>query len=493
MSLWNLRIADNSSQFLPDFPRKSYTKIDPMGKLHVIYALDNGQSKADIAREYGVHPQTIAYIYKQKESLIKKYRQKYNLLKEVYCVNMDQTLMEWLKDQVKNGQFVNEQELREKAQEIASTLTEDFNCIDDWLSDFRVRHNISKFSSDIECSLQVKEQWIDFINDLDVKDLYIGGITALSHDLDFESYINSQDIDNYVSIMCIVNCLGSEKKELAVIGKEMLNEEFNIRSLPVNYYYDEKAQMNYTAINNYLKQWDETLTCKGKSVLLALDVPGNIIQKDYFTSIRIIDSNSNIFIRKALDKLVECFKFNYRRLQITKKVTYGNVCSQLSLLDCIQMMSMAWFCVSNKYIHQLFFPPQDGSLYFNRNDDYSNGNHSLSQWCKLFNIPINFELYSDLLDKYISCDKSLKCLNLLQSNDSTQSVTELLSQNKPQSASGIEAYQAMKRLVSYLQGESANPSEMASAKYLESHTEFGALFDIHQFIASTNESESVNE
>lgn len=486
MSLWNLSKNDNNSSFLPDFPRKSYTKIDPIGKLHVIHALDNGQSKADIAREYGVHPQTIAYIYKQKESLIKKYTKKYNLLKEVCCVNLDHTLMEWLELQIKNGQFVKEQQLRDRAQEIVSTLTEDFNCIDDWLLDFRVRHNILKFKSDIQCSIKAKEEWVDFINDLDIKDLYIGGVTALYHNLDFESFVNDQDIDNYVSLMCIVHCLGSEKKELAVIGKEMIDEEFNVKSLPVNYYCDHSAQMTYTAINNYLKQWDEILTSKGKTVLLALNIPGSLIQKESFTSIRMIDSTSNMFISKALDKLFECFKFNYRRLQITKKVTYGSC--QLSLLDCINMMSMAWFCVSNRYINQLFFPPEDGSLYFERND-YSSGDHSLSQWCKMFNIPFNFELYSNLLDKYVSCDKSLKCLNLVQTNDSTQNITELLSQNKSQSASGIEAYQAMKRLVSYLQGESANPSEMASAKCLESHTEFGALLEIHQFVASNNESE----
>lgn len=487
MSIWsseNKNVVEDQSEFLTDFPKKSYTKIDATSKLQVIQALDNGQCKSDIAREYGVHPQTISSIYKQKDSIIKKYNQKYNLLKQICSLNLEQNLLDWFDQQFKSGCVITEANLRNKAQDILKGLSEEFSYIDDWLLSFRTRHNISKYTSDNVCSEKDKEDWKRFLNSSESKDIYLGGVCAIAHNLEYNSYLSGQHADSYISLLYIVNTLGTDKREVAVAGKELMETESHVRSLPVNYYYCNNSQINYSVLVSYLTKWENELVCKGNHVTLVLDVPESLTQNLHFQNIRIVSTADLSYVTNILEKVVECFKYHYRRLQISRSLTYGK--DNSSFMDYIHMVGMAWYNIPQKYIQSLSFPPGDGSLFFNIKED-SDSDHSLSRWCKLYNVPLNAEHCPSSLDKYIFCDKNLPSVICGQPDESMQA-TEVLSQKVCQSTSGMEAYQAMKRIVSYLQGEAAGNSIMKYAKYLENHLEYGALLQMHQIIASTNDS-----
>lgn len=475
---------ENQTEFITNFPKKSNTKIDATSKLQVIQALDNGQCKSDIAREYGVHPQTISSIYKEKDSIIKKYTQKYKLLKEICSLNLEQNLLDWFEQQCESENVITEDNLRNKAQDILKGLSKEFTCIDDWLISFCTRHNISKYTSDNVCSEKVKEDWKRFLNISESKNVFLGGVCALSHNLDYNSYLSGQNADCYVSLLFIVNTLGTGKREVAVVGKELLETESHVRSLPVNYYYCINSQINYSVILNYLTKWEMELVSKGTHITLVLDIPESFTRNLHFEHIRIVSTSDLIYGTNIVEKVVECFKYHYRRLQISRSLTYGKDSS--SFVDYIHMIGSAWYNVPQKYVRSLCFPPGDGSLFFNVKED-SDSDHSLSRWCKTYNVPLNTEQCPSSLDKYIFCDNKLPCIYCGQLDESMQA-TEVLSLKACQSTSGMEAYQAMKRIVSYLQGEGAGSSIMKYAKYLENHLEYGALLQMHQIIASTNES-----
>lgn len=487
MSIWSSsrkNVVEDQSEFLTDYPKKAFSKIDATSKLQVIQALDNGQCKSDIAREYGVHPQTIAQIYKQKDSIIKKYTQKYNLLKEVCSLNLEQNLLDWCEQQFKSGNVITEDHLRIEAQHILKGLSKEFTGIDDWLFSFRTRHNISKYTSDHVCSEKVKEEWKRFLQCSGSKDVYVGGVCALSHNLDYNSYLNGQNADSYVSLLFIINTFGTDKREVAVVGKELLETEAHVRSLPVNYYYCANSQINYSVVLSYLTKWENELASKGNHVTLVLDIPDSLIRNLQFENITIVSTTDLDFVKNILEKLVECFKYHYRRLQISRTVTYGK--DNSTFLDYIHIIGMAWYNVPQKYVQSLSLPPRDGSLFFNVKED-SDSDHSISRWCKINNIPLNLEQCPSSLDKYVFCDKELPCIYCEQLDESMQA-TEVLTHKACQSTSGMEAYQAMKRLVSYLQGESAGGSIVKYAKYLENHIEYGALLQMHHIITSTNDS-----
>lgn len=487
MSIWSSgqkNVLEDQSEFIAGFPKKKQAKIDATFKLQVIQALDNGQCKSDVAREYGVNLQTITNIYKQKDTTIKKHTQKYKLLKEVSNLNLEQNLLDWFDQQFKSGNTVTEEQLRSKAMDILKGLTQEFTCIDDWLSSFRSRHNISKYNCDNVCSEKGKEEWKRFLKSSDSKDVYLGGVCALSHNLDYNSYLNGHHGDSYVSLLFIVNSIGTDKREAAVVGKELMETEAHARSLPVTYYYCANSQVNYSVLLSYLTKWESELVSKGKSVTLVLDIPDHFIRNLHFENIRIVSTNNLQYVTNILEKVVECFKYHYRRLQISRTLTYGK--DNSSFLDYLHMVGMAFYNVPPKFIQNLSFPPGEGSLFFNVKDD-TESDHSISRWCKIYNVPLNIDQCPSLLDKYIFCDKKLPCIYCGPLDESMQA-TEVLAHKACQSTSSMEAYQAMKRLVSYLQGESAGGSIMKYAKYLENHLEYGALLQMHQIIASTNDS-----
>ncbi|KAJ0175616.1 hypothetical protein K1T71_008775 [Dendrolimus kikuchii] len=491
MATWSSRINlirdPIESEIMKMYNKKPSCKIDPIGKLQIIHALDNGQCKTNLAKEYGVHPQTIAYIYKQKDSIIKKYTQKYNLLIQAQGINLDQSLLDWFKLEIKNGRVVHTDQLHSKAQEVINTLKEKFTCLDDWLADFRLRHNIVKYNTEIECSPGAKEEWNKFINNMESRDIYFVAFTALSHRLDFNSYINSLNSDSYISLMLIVNITGLDKRQLAVVGNEPFDVDSSIKSLPLDYYYNENPQINHSVIESYLKRWDDDLVLKGNYVYLILYIPDNIIDKLSFKNIRLLSNRHKDFVNRISEKVIACFKHQYRRLHICQSA-FPRDC-QSTLLDLFHMMSMAWNNVSHKYIHKLCFPPNDGSLYFKTGEDDDYGNHSLTDWCKLNEIPIEAESCSDSLEKYVFCDATLPCQNWTITNRGTPFINEMLLQRNT-NTSAVEAFQAMKRLVSYLQGENAGLHIIKHAKYLEDHLEYGALVQMHEIVAAnTNEIE----
>nr|XP_037870301.1 uncharacterized protein LOC110385082 isoform X1 [Bombyx mori] len=118
MSFWNpgTKNEEDLSQLMHIFPKKGYKKIGPLTKLQIINALDNGQCKMEIAKKYGVNPQTISNMYRKKEYILHKYTQTYStLVQDVRSVDLDKVLFEWFKSETQNGNTINEEQLQSKA------------------------------------------------------------------------------------------------------------------------------------------------------------------------------------------------------------------------------------------------------------------------------------------------------------------------------------------------------------------------------------------
>ncbi|XP_068632737.1 tigger transposable element-derived protein 4-like [Battus philenor] len=476
-------ITNDADNWRQEFLKKPYSKIDLIGKLHIIHAFDNGQPKSDIARDYGVHPQTITYIYKQKEVLLKKYSQKYNLLNEVRCNNLNQTLLDWITSELKTGKTVNEGQLRHKAEEIFKNLSEEFNCIDDWLTDFCRRNNIMKFTSSIKCSQLAKNRWENFIHKLDVNNVYVGGIFGLYHSFDFDQYANQQNAHKYLSLMFIVSCSGIDKKELLVIGDEVL-EQNNVRSIPLRYFLCHKNCIKLSMIQDYLIKWDNDLKEQNRTVSLILNIPENFL-KYSFDNIKIKTFSDMEFVTQNITMIIKNFKFHYRRIQIIKKILSNKDSKLFSLLDYMNIMSAAWNSIAPEYIQRLFFPPDKDSLYLNKSK-FNNSNNSLWQWCKLHNISGDYNIFSQLLESYIECEKNLQIIDTNVTDDVTLNVNETLLNNDSVVPSEVQAFQAIKRLINYLKSQNAEKSVIKCAKSLEDHLEFGALQEIQKIIADNN-------
>lgn len=493
MSLYSEEMIDNtlinSVQVLPKKRNNINKKLDTKSKLLVIQALDSGKSKSDVARDYSVTQQTVSNIFKQKEYLLQKHALKNNLLLGTHQINIDQALLEWFLLETKCGNCISENAFRQKALAIINTVGANLFVIDEWLKEFRIKHKITEFSADIQCNMEIKNEWMKFLSDFNSSNVYFGGMFSLLHGLDTESYLNGQSSEEYVSMMFAVNSTGTDKLQLAVIGKDEFDKNVVVKSLPVKYYlcHTDTPQINYSILNDYLVNWDSNLNEAGKSILFIVNLPDNLLHKFKFENIKLLATRNLDYITHVLEKLIECFKFNYRRLQISHRIESEH-CFSPQLLDYIHMFAMAWHSVPTKYIELLCTPQADRSLYFDINDE-NYGDHSLSHWYKIKKIPLDLDQCSDLLDKYIYCDSKHQCVNWRIEDDAPSSSSNTLntfSDKRSESSLSLDAYQAMRRLVSYIHEQNAGPV-LKQAKYLEHHTEYRALTQMH--VINTNNSD----
>lgn len=489
MSFWNpgTKNEEDLSQLMHIFPKKGYKKIGPLTKLQIINALDNGQCKMEIAKKYGVNPQTISNMYRKKEYILHKYTQTYStLVQDVRSVDLDKVLFEWFKSETQNGNTINEEQLQSKATNLVRTLNKiSSTCTKDWLLDFRLRHNIIAYKSYIKCSLSAKEEWLNFLHKKNMDDLYIGAVCSLTYKYDLKKYVNGENIDNFACVFLVTNATGNDKKQLVIVGQEIL--DVNVCSLPIIYYNGAQPQMNQFVLSNYLKKWDIELKAENKSIFLLLNVPNNFIPYLGCENIRILNITHYIYVLKASEKIIECFKFHYRKNLINKTILQNYEPDQLTVVDYIHLMSLAWYYVSNRYIRLLFSPLDDGSLLFNI-ESGDDGDHSITKWFKENNINLDVNLTPSALDKYILCDAKIPCFNLNQSDKYALNTREIILDKNMQSTSVMEAYQAMRRLLSYIQGEGAGDTLIQKAKQLEDQLEYGTLMELHQIAA-----DSINE
>lgn len=465
----------DSFQDIPEKKSKFYNKLSAKSKLLVIHALDSGHSESEVAKDYNVTQRTIGNIYKQKEFLLQNYALK---LIGAHQINIDQALLEWFLLETKCGNFISKSMFHQKALEILKTRGLESVDIEDWLQGFRIKHNIAEFA-DIRCNLEIKEEWMKFLSHFNSSDIYLVGMFALSHSLDTESYLRGLSSEDYVSMMFVVNTTGTDKQQLAVIGKNTIVNNA-VSSLPVKYYpcHADTPQINYFILKDYLENWDNVLSKAGKSILLIANLPDNVLHKLKFENIKLLATKNFEYVTHVLEKIIECFKFHYRRLEMIQRIESKNSCMSQSS-DYIHMFAMAWHTVSGRYIELLCSPQVGGFLYFDINGE-NYGDHSLSHWYKMKNIPLDLDQRSDLLlDKHIHCDSKLKCINWREVDVPSTSLNVInTSLEITEACTSLEAYQAMRRLVSYLQDQNAGPV-IKHAKNLENHVEYRVLTQMH--------------
>ncbi|KAJ3661859.1 hypothetical protein Zmor_006238 [Zophobas morio] len=112
----------------------------------IVARLENGESNAKSAEEFGVAHSTISTIWKNKDKIILGFNK--NTLKSKKLRNsqhddLDKSLLEWFKIQRSKNVPITTPILREKANQFAVLLGKhEFQCTESWINRFRSRHNI---------------------------------------------------------------------------------------------------------------------------------------------------------------------------------------------------------------------------------------------------------------------------------------------------------------------------------------------------------------
>ncbi|UYV73153.1 hypothetical protein LAZ67_10001978 [Cordylochernes scorpioides] len=258
-------------------------------KKRVIQTVENGQSKKDVAKQFGILPSTLSMILKNKDRIIGSVsNENRKRSRQGEFPRLEECLVEWIRlcreQNLPIGGFI----LKDKAKFFAQSLgIKGFAASEGWLSNFKNRHCISfkkicgeSASEDISiCS-----QWIDNLNQLlngyDSRDIFNTDETGLFYKCLPDRTLAFKDekchggklSKDRLTVLLACNMDGSQKLKPLIIGKSEKPRCFEgIKSLPTLYRSNKKSWMTTELFNEWLTSVNSDMKKQKRKILLFLD------------------------------------------------------------------------------------------------------------------------------------------------------------------------------------------------------------------------------
>ena len=281
------KMASNS----PAKKRKILTLAE---KIKVIELEKSGASSRQIALELSVGKTQILNIIKRKAEYLSDFennaspdqkRRRYITGNE----EINTLCWEWFKDATARRIIVNGPLLQEKALKFASDLGVDsFKASNGWLESFRQRHNISfgtmsgeRGDVNNETVSAWKAKLPEFIKNykasdifnMDESGLFFRDTTRKTLFVKGEECAGGKRAKERITVALCASMCGEKIRPL-VIGKSKQPRCFNkirTETLPVDYYYNSKAWMNSSIMEDWLKKLNRKMRAQKRKFLLFLD------------------------------------------------------------------------------------------------------------------------------------------------------------------------------------------------------------------------------
>ncbi|CAH2096716.1 unnamed protein product [Euphydryas editha] len=345
-------------------------------KKRVIQAVEDGQLKKDVAKQFGILPSTLSMILKKKNYIMgsalitsrKRSRQgKFPCLEE--C------LLKWIRQcrgkNIPIGGFM----LKEKAKSFAQSLgIEGFAASEGWLSNFKNRNGITfkkicrkTTSVDVSICSQWINELIQLLNGYDPSDIFNIDETGLfykclpDHTLTFkdEKCHGGKLSKDRLTVLLACNLDGSQKLKPLVIGKYAKPRSFKgIKSLPIAYKSNKRAWMTTELFNEWLISVNIDMKKAKRKILLFLDkctVHNNPPQLDHVKLI-FFPTKTKSRLQPFNQGIIQNFKTLYRReiISLVLDSMEKGEKENITVLTAIIMIDKAWKNVNPTFIYNCF-------------------------------------------------------------------------------------------------------------------------------------------
>ncbi|XP_045482042.1 tigger transposable element-derived protein 4-like [Harmonia axyridis] len=437
-------------------------------KNQIINKLANGESNADVCRQFGLPSSTVSTIWKNRAKLQSTMNSNISKMKKISKpVNSgtEKALLNWFKQKRIQNVPISGLMLQKKAEYFSRLLSPDnqnVSCSRSWIYRFKRRYCITSRkmhgeAASVSASASASESEEDWLNYIwpDIRknysndDIFNADETGIffklmpNQTLKFqnEKCSGGEKSKDRITVLVCANMSGKEKRELLVIGKPRTPSCLkSCKNLPVKYTSNEKSWITSEIFETEIRKWDLDLQKKKRNIILLVDnCPAHPCVEN-LRSIKLVflPPNMNAILQPMNQGIIACFKSHY------KKIFLSNLFSHLdngekfkfSLLDAIFALNRSWNLVSSKtisncYRHAGFYPEYEeiddiplaewlrindeipSAQWLRINDGNSQGDSlSLFDWAKRNNL-INRHFSDKELQAYESVDESLDvCGNL---------------------------------------------------------------------------------
>jgi len=246
----------------------------------------------ELAVQYGVSEGMISDILREKErwlvidsnSLQASLRRE----KKVSFPTIEEALTIWVDNAVRCGLTITDSILTTKAYEFAFLLKEDkFKGSHGWIDNFKKRHNLKQYcihgeaaSAPLEDLDAMRDRLRETLKGYDPENIFNCDETGLFWKMKPSRTISNGPVSgtkqskDRITVLLTCNASGTEKLCPLFIHKyenPRVLKNINKKTLPVDYYWNQKSWMQVSIWNEYLKKLDNRMRRQNRKILLLVD------------------------------------------------------------------------------------------------------------------------------------------------------------------------------------------------------------------------------
>lgn len=246
----------------------------------------------ELAIQYDVSEGMISDILKEKDRWlaidINSLQAGLRREKKVAFPVIEEALTIWVDNAVRNGLTITDNILSTKAFEFAFLLKEDkFKGSNGWIDNFKKRHNLKQYSvhgeaasAPLEDLDEMRDKLRETLKDYDPENIFNCDETGLFWKMKPSRTISNGPVSgtkqskDRVTVLLTCNSTGTEKLCPLFIHKyenPRPLKNVNKKTLPVDYYWNQKSWMQVSIWNEYLKKLDSQMRRQDRNILLLVD------------------------------------------------------------------------------------------------------------------------------------------------------------------------------------------------------------------------------
>ncbi|KAF8763909.1 Tigger transposable element-derived protein 4 like protein [Argiope bruennichi] len=259
-------------------------------KVNLILELEKSPhiKKKILAKKYGIPPNTLSTILKNKTIILERYASNVNpkckRLKACGFPQIESALISWCQSyRMECGNIpISGIMLREKAMDFAKEMgAEEFKASSGWLEKFKARYKIvlkSLNGDAVEEDSQTskEETLVQILKDYDADNIFSIDESVLFYkcsqnkmESEDESVLEYKLNQNKLTIVVGANASGTEKLPLVVIGKAKIQySSEDVESIRVEYYMNKMVWMTCDLFERYIRKLDHMFHSKERKILL---------------------------------------------------------------------------------------------------------------------------------------------------------------------------------------------------------------------------------
>ena len=361
----------------PNSKRKLST-LDFEKKIELLKCVDNGEKKSEVAKKFGIPPNTLSTILKNRakiEGSTSTHTPNAKRQRLAEYPDLEECLFRWF-TQKQNRQIpISGPVLQEQALTFAKSMGIDsFTASGGWLDKFKKRYDItfkkicgeSASVSDVTCE-KWKEELPSVLQNYAPSDIFNCDETGLFFKclpdstlcLRTEKCFGGKRSKERITVLLGCNSTGTEKLPTLLIGKSKKPRCFSgIKSFPVLYEANSRAWMTTELFHGWLIRIDTMMSKKNRKILLLMDNCPSHINLPSLSAVEI-----KFFPPNATSKLqpldcgtIQNFK-TFCRSDLMRNILDGiekGALFQINILVAMRMVDKAWRKVSEVTIADCF-------------------------------------------------------------------------------------------------------------------------------------------